>query len=236
MSSFKFKHFIIEQANSAMKVGTDAMILGAMIDCSKNKNGLDIGAGTGVLSLMVAQKNTEILIDSIDIDEFSVKECRFNFEHSQWTNRLSCWETSFEDYVSDKKYDLIFSNPPFYATSNLNNDARKAQARHQESLPAKIVLGRVNELLTSLGEFWVIIPSTERDKWTSLGALKGLSIKKAISIRGNKEKEINRVVICFDRLSMHTHECSFTVRNTDNSYSQEYIELTRNFHAVDLRK
>ena len=95
-----------------MKVGTDSMLLGAFLDAKSNKKGLDIGSGTGVLSLMVAQKNSQIDIDAIEIDELTSKECRYNFEQSPWNDRLRCCNKDFMDFNSSEKYDLIFSNPP----------------------------------------------------------------------------------------------------------------------------
>jgi len=219
-----------------MKVGTDAMILGVLIDSSKKHRGLDIGAGTGVLSLMVAQLNTTIQIDAVEIDELAAEECALNFKNSSWSGRLSILHKDFDNFNTENKYDLIFSNPPYYATTNLNKDTRKAQARHEENLPASIILQKVKELLSDKGEFWVIIPSSEREKWSLKAELNALRIKTAISMKGKPNKDVNRVVLCLNHSAVLTEEKELTVRNMDNSYSDEYIELTKEFHAIDLRK
>ncbi|MBL1280955.1 MAG: methyltransferase [Fluviicola sp.] len=233
---FHFKQFSIKQADSAMKVGTDAMILGAVIDCSNKTRCLDIGAGTGVLSLMMAQQNSDIKIDAVEIDELSAKECQDNFQNSPWFERLIVNQLDFLDYSSEKKYDLIFSNPPYYSTTNLNEDVRKAQARHVESLPVREMILKIKTLLTVDGEFWVIFPHSEKTKWFLNAESTGLRVKTAISIRGKAEKEANRVILCFNRSAIQTEEKEFVVRNVDNSYTKEYIELTNEFHSIDLRK
>ncbi len=233
---FHFKHFSVRQSASAMKVGTDAMILGALIDSSKKKRGLDIGAGTGVLSLMVAQLNPTIQIDAVEIDELAAEECALNFKNSSWLDRLSVFQEDFDNFNKENKYDLIFSNPPYYATTNLNEDSRKAQARHEDSLPSSVILKKVNSLLSVEGEFWVIIPFSEQDKWISLGASNNLFVKTIYSIKGKSNKEVNRVVLCFNRSVILHEENEMVVRKLDNSYSDEYIELTKEFHSIDLRK
>jgi len=235
MSFFQFKQFSIKQSDSAMKVGTDSMILGSLIDSSDKKVGLDIGAGTGVLSLMVIQQNVSIVIDAVEIDDLASTECQFNFNNSPWFNRLSISKLNFSDFTTEKKYDLIFSNPPYYATSNLNKDYREAQAKHENSLPVQVVLQKVNQSLSRDGDFWVIIPFSESEKWVSIAESNGLRIKTKFSIKGKPGKEMNRIILCFNRSAKSSEEKEFVVRNLDNSYSEEYIELTRNYHSVDLR-
>ena len=233
---FHFKHFSLKQADSAMKVGTDAMILGAMIDSSNKNQGLDIGSGTGVLSLMVAQQNSLIRIDAVEIDVLSANECEINFANSPWADRLSVEYADFQLFDTNKQYDLIFSNPPYYATTNLNEDVRKANARHEESLPAKSILARVNDFLSIDGEFWVIIPASERERWILLAEQNELFLAESIAIRGKSNKEVNRCILHFGRKKSSGKIREFVVRGANNSYSEEYIQLTKEFHATDLRE
>ncbi len=137
MSVFKFKHFSVKQSDSAMKVGTDAMLLGAFVETENKTQALDIGTGTGVLSLMLAQKNETLQITAIDIDELSAKEALINFQNSSWTNRLNVYHADFLSFKTENQYDLIVSNPPYFSTTNENKDERKAQARHISSLEIK---------------------------------------------------------------------------------------------------
>ncbi len=218
-----------------MKVGTDAMLLGSYIS-SKGKQGLDIGTGTGVLSLMIAQKNQLISIDAVEIDMKSSEECEKNFANSPWNDRLSVFNLDFTSFKSKKRYDIVFSNPPYYATTNLNDDFRKAQSRHEESLPSEVLLRKVGELLASKGEFWVIIPFTEKEKWELNGRKNGLVVIKEIKIKGKPSKDVNRVIFCFSNKYKERIEVNLTVRKEDGKYSDEYIALTKEYHAFDLSK
>ena len=236
MSIFKFKHFEIKQSDSAMKVGTDAMLLGSLVDSKGKKTALDVGSGTGVLSLMLAQKNIDLLIDSVEIDELASKECQFNFVESKWNDRLSVWNTDFLLLPKMRHYDLIISNPPYYSSTNVSKDTRVAIAKHVCSLPVEEFVKKVLSLLKVGGHFWVIIPTSEVGKWWFYGELNGFRIKEKISIKGKQNKESNRSVLCFDKETVLTKEQHFVVRNEDGTYTEEYIELTKDFHGVDLKK
>ncbi len=234
MSSFHFKHFSVLQTNSAMKVGTDAMILGAFIHSQGRKLGLDIGAGTGVISLMVVQGNDTIEIDAIEIDSLSVEECETNFKDSPWSSRLNVLLRDFKLFYSEKEYDLIFSNPPYYATTNLSLDRRVSLTKHEESLPSEIILQKVSDLLSNSGDFWVIAPFSEKNKWVTNAKIHGLYLRKSISIQGKSSKDPNRVILTFNRVSAQVDNQKFIVRKENGWYSDEYIELTKDFHSLDL--
>ncbi len=237
MSTFYFKNFTVQQHKSAMKVGTDAMLLGAFIDVEQKKIGLDIGAGTGVLSLMVAQRNEEIKIDAVEIDNLSFLECRLNFMNSSWNNRMNVLSEDFRFFSSIKKYDLIFSNPPYYSSTKLNEDIRKAHARHEQSLPSGVILEKVKDLLLDSGDFWVIIPYSEKEKWIRGARLNDLILKKTIFIKGKPNGQLNRVIICFSKQDNESTDTLFmTVRNEKGNYSDEYIALTKNYHSIDLKE
>ena len=133
MSNFRFKQFEITQNDNAMKVGTDAMVLGSFVNSHGRKKGLDVGSGTGVLSLMIAQNNSDISIDAVELDALSAAEGELNFKNSPWPERLKTHHCDFLEYETEEKYDLIVSNPPYYQTTLVNNDDRKANARHEKS-------------------------------------------------------------------------------------------------------
>lgn len=236
MSVFKFKYFDIKQADSAMKVGTDAMILGSLINSDGMSAGLDIGSGTGVLSLMIAQNNPSINIQAVEIDQLSSDECRFNFESSNWSDRLFSHCSDFLKFLPTEKFDLIFSNPPYYSTTNLSQDARVAIAKHECSLPIDSFVSRVELLLQDDGCFWVIIPASEEPRWQAEGLLNRLNVTKRIYIKGKAEKTSNRCVLCFERRKGDEEEVELVVRNENGNYTDQYIDLTSSFHGVDLRK
>jgi len=232
---FNFKYFSVKQSDSAMKVGTDSMLLGAFVDVKHNLKGLDIGSGTGVLSLMVAQKNSQIEIDAIEIDSLASKECSYNFEQSAWSDRLQCYNQDFIDFDSNKKYDLIFSNPPYYTTTKYNDDLRRTAARHEESLPIKLLLDNAQKHLSINGVVWLILPYSDFEKWNSIARDFGLFCSIKIKIKGKENKKPNRVIASFGTSEYPVKTKNFVLRNDDNSYTDEYISLTKEFHGVRLK-
>jgi len=234
MSTFKFKYFTVQQSDAAMKVGTDAMLLGAFVQAEGKAQALDIGTGTGVLSLMLAQKNETIQITGIDIDEASVQEANLNFENSPWSNRLQLIHNDFLKQTFSDSYDLIVSNPPYFSTTNENEDSRKAQARHVSSLEVKPFIEKVQSMLTSTGSFWVIIPYIDFENWNAQATANSLKLARKIDVIGKEGNDPIRCILKFDLSSNSLKEESFCIRNTDNSYTEEYIELTKEFHGTEL--
>ena len=234
MSVFKFKHFTIQQSDSAMKVGTDAMILGALIQSKDKTHGLDIGTGTGVLSLMLAQQNEILQITAIDIDEASVQEAKLNFERSPWINRLTAIHNDFLSHDFEGQFDLIVSNPPYFSTTNENENKRKAQARHVSSLEIKPFIEKVNSLLRASGHFWLILPYSDAAQWFFQFEECGLTAARKIDIIGKEVNDPIRCVCELVKFSVITQNESFCIRNTDNSYSDEYKLITKEFHGTEI--
>lgn len=233
MSVFRFKEFSVHQSKSAMKIGTDAMVLGALIDSSDKKKGLDIGTGTGVLPLMVAQINSSITIQSIEIDTESAKEAELNFQNSPWSDRLNICSGDFISYEFNQTFDLIFSNPPYFENGLLNESSRKANTRHEESLPLIDLFEKVSKLLSTEGQFWLILPYERAQKWKSTAEDMDLFCIQEITIHG-KPNLPKRVVFCFSPMKDKFIQKDIVIRNNDNSYSEEYKILTQNFHGVSL--
>ncbi len=234
MAIFQFKEFSIHQVHSAMKVGTDAMILGALIHSSDKKQALDIGSGTGVLSLMVAQRNKQIFIDAIEIDTPSCNECRLNFQTSLWKNRLSVIHSDFLENKFTKKYDLIFTNPPFYVDGLKNLSVRKARAKHADFLPAGMLFEKVSQLLTPDGECWIIIPVSFTNAIKSIAYENQLYPFKEVSILG-KPSSLIRQVLAFSFEDRVVQKSSLLIRDESGNFSEEYIGLTKDFHSSILK-
>jgi len=231
---FKFKKFDILQENAAMKVGTDGMLLGSIIDSNGAKNGLDLGAGTGVLSLMLAQQNDEIRIDAIEKDLASSKECQFNFMQSIWSDRLTSIQASYFSFSFDKKYDIIFSNPPFYLEEEKNAKNSNQLSKHMSFNDLKKFATLVVKNLSPNGEFWMIAPYSYIELIHDNKLFKPLEIS-SLNIIHSKGKKLNsRVVIQFSFTATTQVIHEMTLRNDDNSYSREYINLTRQFHYNNL--
>lgn len=234
MSVFRFKEFDIVQNNSAMKVGTDAMVLGALINSQNKESGLDVGGGTGVLSLMIAQNNNTINIDAVELDEASAIECKSNFESSSWSDRLNVHYQNFLDFQSEEKFDLIFSNPPYYQSNLPNDNERKANARHEKSLPLKEFVSKVSTLLTDSGEFWFIVPAEDQQSWKKACTAAQMHMVEKILVHGKKGAEAKRVIFVFSKEREILEESNFTIREKSGDYTQEYKELTKDFHFNKL--
>ena len=171
--AFKFKQFTVDQDKCAMKIGTDSVMLGAWTSLKKNpKSILDIGSGTGILSLMMAQRSLTEQIDAIEIDASSYEQCVENFENSIWSDRLFCCHASIIEFTSEIEdtYDLILSNPPFYSEHYKSNNVQRDQARFQDSLPFEHLLFCSAKLLTENGSFSVIIPYKEENRLIKLAS------------------------------------------------------------------
>jgi tRNA1Val (adenine37-N6)-methyltransferase len=233
MSVFRFRHFEVRQESSAMKVGTDAMVLGALVNAVNSRTILDIGTGTGVLALMMAQKFPEAQIDAIDIDPSAAAEAHINAENSLWNERIQVFESDLKDFQSEKKYSLIVSNPPYFTNGLLNPDRSRAQARHESALPFELLFARVNELLSDGGVFWMIAPAQAMNELCAEAERAHLWLKNRIDILGKEGGSTVRIVLSFNsnRTENSEHDC-LTIRDSNGQYTHEYKALTIDFHGV----
>lgn len=234
MSVFKFKQFDVQQRDSAMKVGTDAMVLGALINVQGKDNGLDIGAGTGVLSLMVAQNNSLINITAVELDEPSFEECALNFQQSVWKDRLRVVNADFINFDSSDKYDLIFSNPPYYQTKLPGKDKRLSAAKHEASLPMRSIVTGSRRLLSEKGEIWLIVPFADHERWVDEFNANDLWCNRLISISGKIGEKPNRAVLSFSFKNIQYLNNKLAVRDVEGNYTDEYKKLTKDFHFNKL--
>ena len=234
MSVFQFKHFSISQANSAMKVGTDSMLLGSSIYAVKPKRILDVGAGTGVLSLMMAQRFPDAMITGVEIDENAVKDCFLNVEKSDWSNRIIVQKVNFLDFEAFEKFDLIISNPPFFDNSLKSSNEGRNTARHTDTLPFDALLRKISTLLAESGVFWVILPIEEAEKMFFYAEVHGLYPRRIIEIFGKPEKLTRKIIQFMFNNDGHVIKESFTVRDKQGLYTDQYKSLTREFHDRSL--
>ena len=236
MSIFYFKYFSVNQKNASMKVGTDAMILGALIKTAHHKNALDIGAGTGVLSLMCAQKNKDLFITAIDIDKVNTSLAKENFNRSEWTDNLEAIEADIADYNSSNLFDLIFSNPPFYLNGIKSQFKRTNNAKHISSINLFTFFQSSYDLLSKDGSFWIIIPFVEHREWTFVGEKVGFQVFSICYVYG-KDSSCKRLVIEFKKNiggKIALYKTSLIIRNHDGTYTKEYKKLTEDFHSVKI--
>jgi len=218
-----------------MKVGTDAMLLGASVEADNPGKILDIGAGTGVIALMLAQQFPRSELTAIEIDDLSAKECDHNFKNSAWSDRLQVFQGDFMEHEFFRSFDLIVSNPPYYQTRLENNDARTSQARHEFALPMQAMLKKVARLLENAGSFWVIIPSEIAERWREAANSHGLFVASEIHIYGKEQGPVKRVIFGFGKEVVTVQKTSLTIRRIEGTYTDEYVELTKTFHYNKLR-
>ena len=232
--SFRFKRFEVRHRDSALKVGTDAVVLGSVMTIDGGeRSALDIGTGTGVIALMAAQRTEgSCMITGIDIDPLSAREAAWNFEHSPWKDRLSsmcCSLDGFCDGHLERKYDLIFSNPPYYDDSLKNPDAREAMARHTHSLSHSDLCSRVGCLLAPSGRFCVILPSDSMPRFRRIAGSFGLVANRIVEVSTTESKKASRVVAEFSRnIKTTTLEAIFLQCN--GARSEKFAELTKDFY------
>ena len=230
---FKFKQFSVKQAQSAMKIGTDSVLLGAWTPLNHPQSILDIGAGTGLLALMLAQRCDALTIDAVEIDEQAYIECSENFEENPWGDRLFCYHASFEEFFTemDESYDLIISNPPFYSTDYKTPEKARNTARFSDALPSNQLLEGVSRLLAVEGYFSVILPYSESETFITLAATFGLFPQKITHTRGNEKSELKRSMMLFARKPLPSYPIHiFTIEKERGVYTDEYKELTKEFY------
>lgn len=236
MSTFQFKHFSVSQANATMKVGTDAMLLGSSVDDERPSSILDIGTGTGVIALMLAQRFAEAKVIGLEIDDEACQEAKINFEQSPWKDRLETIHGDILDIQFDDRFDLIVSNPPYYENSLISENERTSRAKHAEFLPVNNLLRKVASILTENGFFWVIIPPENAESWMHQAELNQLHLQSSISILGKEGQAEKRRILAFAREKREVTSSRLTIRNSEGKYTPEYIELTKEFHDRDLSK
>lgn len=216
-----------------MKVGTDALVLGSLIETRDKDRCLDVGAGTGVISLILAQRFPNLIIDAVEKDVPSSDECRENFQNSAWRGRLEVYNVDFLDFSINNKYNLIVSNPPYYASTLKNEDVRKANARHAESLPPSLFFKKATDLLLPEGEFWIIVPSDDIENWLNIANDNGLLPFQIVDVYG-KIGVLKRNVIGLKRNAKSCMRNAFTIRNEAGQYSDQYILQTKELHFNKL--
>jgi tRNA1Val (adenine37-N6)-methyltransferase len=225
--------FAIQQDRCAMKVGTDSVLLGAWCPIENNPfSVLDIGAGTGILSLMIAQRSNAEQIDALEIDEDAYEQCVENFENSPWGDRLFCFHAGLDEFVKEPEdeYDLIISNPPFYAEDYKSENEQRDLARFQDALPFENLIEAADLLLSENGIFAVIIPYKEEEKFINMCAEVELYPVKVTRVKGTPITEIKRSLLAFKRNECNLSAGELIVEINRHEYTDDYINLTKDFY------
>lgn len=225
---FRFKQFDVDQSGCAMKINTDGVLLGALADVSQPKSVLDIGTGTGVIALMLAQRSKDAQINAVEIDPMAAQTAERNFADSPFAERLNIYPIGFEQFFeqhSYNKYDLIISNPPFFINSLKSPEAKKELAKHtDEDFFKKLIVGISNHLTTK-GLCWLIIPVNIADFVFYLASENNLCLQKRINVKSFEDSAPHRVIACFGFEKISTDINKFIIYKSAGSYSDEYMKL-----------
>jgi len=219
-----------------MKIGTDGVLLGAWCSLKDNTNKiLDIGSGTGVISLMLAQRFNNTTIDSVEIENNAYEQSVENFERSVWADRLFCFHSTFQDFAKERKedgetYDLIISNPPFYTDNVKNNNRARNKARSTSFLSFVELISGVSKILSNQGEFTTIIPFKEEAKFIEISKQNNLFLNKICRVKGNNNSDTKRSLLTFSFYKKQLDENNLIIETSRHLYTDEYINLTKNFY------
>ena len=230
---FRFKQFEITQDRCAMKVGTDGVLLGAWSDVSAAKTILDIGTGTGIIALMLAQRTTIARVDAVEVDEASYKQAKSNFAKSKWDNNLSVLHISIQNYSASiaNEYDLIVCNPPFFSGGTLSSYQDKNTVRHTIKLSHQDLIKSTRTLLSREGKFSVILPLIEGLRFVEIAESYGLHCTKKTEVKPKKIKPIERLLLEFSKIKKPMINDELIIQKEGrNDWTDAYISLTDGFH------
>ena len=230
---FRFKHFSIEDSLSAMKIGTDGVLLGAWADVTQSRHILDAGTGTGLIALMAAQRSTYARIVAVDIVEAAMAEARSNVAMSQWRERIEVVQHDLRTFVCDTKFDHIVSNPPFFSEPQLPSDIARSVARHTTTLEYDDIVSLAERLLTEGGRLSVILPFDcgARMRSVAFGRLWLSRQTDVITTEGDKPRRVLMEFTLQEQPMMPRCD-ELTIRDTRGEYTQKYRQLTEEFYLM----
>jgi tRNA1Val (adenine37-N6)-methyltransferase len=234
-SFFQFKQFRIDQGLCGMKVTTDACLFGALVAKEiKNKaepaSILDIGTGTGLLSLMLAQSSLNSHIHALEIDQDAFTQASFNFQNAPWSERLAIEQSAFQDFNSDPKFDLIISNPPFFSKNQLGESAKKNLAVHNDSLSIdQLATGVVNHLSKD-GELFLLYPPFEMGLFIEAGTRLNLFPNKIFDIKDSASKKVIRQAVLFSSTQNKVQTTELVIKQNDGNYTDAFIDLLKPYY------
>ena len=228
-SAFKFKRFTIEQAGCAMKINTDGVLLAATAFKENAQRILDVGTGTGVIALMLAQRFESAKINAVEIDEQAAVTATGNAKKSVFSDRIEVFHSAFEDFDTDLRYDMIVSNPPFFVNDLRSEEERKGIARHADEGFFFKFIQKSNILLTEDGEIWLIVPVKQAENIVEIASDFNLNLMQRIKIHSDKSKPPFRMMICLSRGSKDLAERDFYIYESLKMHTREYKLLLKDF-------
>lgn len=232
--AFNFKQFSIVQDHCVMKLNTDGVLLGAWCNVDKKQSILDIGTGTGIIALMVAQRAAQgVQITALDIDEGACIDARTNVANSPFSHVIEVNQIAVQDFARTDvpSFDLIISNPPFFTGGTFSANENKANVRHAIKLPHGELLHAVQRLLSEEGSFALILPYLEGLRMIELAARSNLHAKRITEVISKTGRPIERLLIEFTKKRQECVKNQLVIHDQDKGYyHDDYIELTRDFY------
>lgn len=228
-SWFQFQQFRIHQDRCAMKISTDAVLLGALAHAENPTRILDIGTGTGVIALMLAQRFSQAKITAVELDGDAAVQAGENFRESVFSERLTLVPGRIQDFQSQYRFNLIVSNPPFFLDHLKSADAKRNKALHTDELSFDALVKKVTELLAESGTFWVILPPRQSMNLEDLAQKSGLFLSQKIMIRDSKVKPVHREVCEFTFHKAVKKDEELVLKDENSNYSGGYSTLLSGF-------
>lgn len=229
MSIFKFKQFEVDQTDCAMRINTDGVLIAAMANHERPKNILDIGTGTGVIALMLAQRFPDANIHAVEIDEQATKTAERNFQQSSFADRLMIKNIGIEQFSYSQQFDLIVSNPPFFVNDLKSEEPRKGIARHADEDFFSMLIEKSNKLLADEGLIWLVLPVKQADEVINISTNFNLSLIERIHIHSDVNKPTFRQVICLKKGEAALRESDFYIYESLKQHTIAYKVLLQDF-------
>ena len=235
---FRFKKFIINQDKCSMKVCTDACMLGAYIANASTVNipqpvelnCLDVGTGTGLLSLMYAQENPNAIIDAIEIERDAYEQAKENFSNSLWDDRLKIFHIDARDFVSHKKYDLIICNPPFYENELLSKKKNKNLAKHDTGLLLTDLIIIIKNHLSKSGYLAILLPYHRTQYFVEMAEENNLFLQEKLLIRQTPSHNFFRAILLFSYYKTDVNRKEIIIKDNDGNYTEEFVALLKDYY------
>ena len=228
MKPFIFKQFKIRQSADVFRVGTDGVLLGALANINDAVKVLEVGTGTGLISLMLAQRNPQAEFLGLDINQEAVELTRLNFETSPFQLRLKNICQDFKNFTPQGKFDRIVTNPPYFEVSGSDRDKI---ARQTVELNFSELISKSSELLSEQGVFSVVIPAEAGNEFIKIAQDNHLILIRKINVKGIENSKIKRLVLEFSLTGKALEESEFIIEKSPRQYSDQYLELTKEFHV-----
>jgi tRNA1Val (adenine37-N6)-methyltransferase len=230
--AFHFKQFSIAQQSAAMKVNTDGVLLGAWAEVANARHILDVGAGTGVIALMLAQRNATAIIDAVEIDERSAQQARENVQNSRWSHRITVYGQSFQAFARQcaARYDLVVSNPPYFSNALLPPSEMRMLARHTGELPHEELLCGAKNILQPAGALCVVLPLSEGTAFMARAAAHQLFCTRQTTVYSRADKPPKRLLLHFSATPAVLKKEEMIIHCADGGFTPEYRALTEAFY------